>query len=434
MSDIAVGGIGVGVMILLIMLRFHIGLAMGMVATVGIMVIQGPRAAFSILQNVPYSFAANWEFSAVPLFLLMGAVAHASGMTSSLFHAARLWLSWLPGGLAIATNIGCAGFSAAAGSSVVTSVAMGRIAVPEMLRFGYDKGLATGTVAAAGTLGVMIPPSIPMIIYAYFAEVSVGAMFLAGILPGLLTAALYCVMIMVRCTLNPALAPKVREDADPREKWRALADVWPLPVIIFVIVGTIYAGIASATESAAFGVVAAVLIALLKRKLTRAVLRDAIGGTIENTASIFFIILGAVLLTRFMAYSDLPEFISESVIAWGLSPLMLIIATGLIFLALGCILDPIGLMLLALPVFLPIYQAAEINMIWFGILFIKYIEIGLITPPVGMNVFILRSILPQIPVGTIFRGTGWFFVTEIVVVGLLIAFPAISLVLAESAR
>ena len=396
--------------------------------------IQGPRAAYSILQNVPYSFAANWEFSAVPLFLLMGAVAHASGMTASLFHAARLWLSWLPGGLAIATNVGCAGFSAAAGSSVVTSVAMGRIAVPEMLRFGYDKGLATGTVAAAGTLGVMIPPSIPMIIYAYFAEVSVGAMFLAGVLPGLLTAGLYCVMIMTRCTINPALAPKVTEEADPGAKWRALGEVWPLPVIILVVIGTIYGGIASATESAAFGVLAAFLIALFKGRLTGAVLKESIFGTIGNTASIFFIILGAVLLTRFMAYSDLPEFISDAVIGWGLSPLALIIATGLIFLVLGCILDPIGLMLLALPVFLPIYDAAGINLIWFGILFIKYIEIGLITPPVGMNVYILRSILPDVPVGTIFRGTGWFFVTELVVLALLIAFPAITLGLVEMAK
>jgi tripartite ATP-independent transporter DctM subunit len=431
MSDIAIGGIGVVAMILLIVLRFHIGLAMGLVATVGIAIIAGPNAAFSVLQNVPYTFAANWEFSAVPLFILMGAIAHSSGMTTSLFHAARLWLSWLPGGLAIATNVGCAGFSAAAGSSIVTSVAMGRIAVPEMLKYGYDRGLATGTVAAAGTLGVMIPPSIPMILYAYFAEVSVGDMFMAGIIPGLLTAALYTIMILVRCIINPKLAPPVPPERDSSAKWRALADVWTLPVIILVVIGSIYSGIASATESAAFGVVAAVLIALVKRKLTFDVLKDAFFSTIENTASIFFVVLGAVLLTRFMAYSDLPEFVSNFVIGLNVEPLGLIIVTGVIFLILGCILDPIGLMLLALPVFLPIFIAADINLIWFGILFIKYIEIGLITPPVGMNVFVLRSILPQIPVATIFRGTGWFFLTELVVVGLLIAFPQIALGLGQ---
>lgn len=434
MTDIAVGGLGVVLMILLIMLRFHIGLAMGLVAVGGIAVIAGSRAAGSVLQNVPYAFATNWEFSAVPLFLLMGSVAHASGMTSSLFYAARLWLSWLPGGLAIATNFGCAGFSAAAGNSLVTSVAMGRIAVPEMLRFGYDKGLATGVVAAAGTLGVMIPPSIPMVIYAYFAEVSAGDMFIAGVVPGLLTAGLYTVMILVRCKLNPNLAPRVEDSFDRAEKWRALADVWPLPVIIFVIIGTIFFGIASATESAAFGVVAAFVVALIKRRMSLAIAKDAILGTIQNTASVFFVITGAILLTRFMAYSGLPDHTAALVIAWGIEPLTLIITTGIAFLLLGCILDPVGLMLLVLPIFLPIYIAADINLIWFGILFIKYIEIGLITPPVGMNVFILRSILPDINVATIFRGAGWFFLTEILVLGLLIAFPMLSLGLVEASR
>lgn len=434
MSDIAVGGLGVAIMILLIMLRFHIGLAMGLVATGGIAIIAGPRAAGSVLQNVPYSFATNWEFSAVPLFLLMGSVAHASGMTSSLFHAARLWLSWLPGGLAIATNFGCAGFSAAAGNSLVTSVAMGRIAIPEMLRYGYDKGLATGVVAAAGTLGVMIPPSIPMVIYAYFAEVSAGDMFLAGIIPGLLTAALYTIMILVRCKLNPKLAPKIAETFDRAEKWRALGEVWPLPVIIFVIIGTIFFGIASATESAAFGVVAAFIVALIKGRMNFAIARESILGTIQNTAAVFFVITGAVLLTRFMAYSGLPDHVAELVVGWGVEPLTLIITTGIAFLLLGCILDPVGLMLLVLPVFLPIFIAADINLIWFGILFIKYIEIGLITPPVGMNVFILRSILPDISVATIFKGAGWFFLTEMLVLVLLIAFPVLSLGLVGTAR
>ncbi|SPF80275.1 TRAP transporter large permease [Pseudoprimorskyibacter insulae] len=434
MTDIQIGGAGVIVMIVLIAFRFHIGIAMGVVATAGIWLIAGSRAVFSVLQNVPYSFAANWEFSAVPLFILMGAIAHETGMTTALFRAARLWLSWLPGGLAVATNFGCAGFSAAAGSSVVTSIAMGKIAVPEMLEHKYDKGLATGVVAAAGTLGVMIPPSIPMIIYAYFAEVSVGAMFLAGIVPGLLTAILYAVMIVGRCALNPSLAPATSAAADPKEKWRALADIWPLPFIILVVIGSIYTGVASATESASFGVIAALMIAAVQRRLTRENMVQCVAGSVANTASIFFVITGAILLTRFMAYSDLPEFISNFVIALDLSPLALVLITGVIFLALGCILDPIGLMLLALPVFLPIYIAADINLIWFGILFIKYIEIGLITPPVGMNVYILRSILPDVPVGTIFRGTGWFFVTELVVLGLLIAFPAITLGLVEMAK
>jgi TRAP transporter, DctM subunit len=429
MSDFAIGCAGLAAMTLLIALRFHIGLAMSVVATIGIAVIAGPRAAFSVLQNVPHAFAANWEFAAVPLFILMGSVAHLTGMTAALFRAARLWLSWMPGGLAVATNFGCAGFSAAAGSSLVTSVAMGRIAVPEMERYGYDRGLSTGVVAAAGTLGVMIPPSIPMILYAFFAEVSVGKLFMAGILPGLLTAALYTVMIVTRCALNPALAPKIAETPDPAEKWRVLLDVWPLPAIILVVVGAIYAGVASATEAAAFGVVAAVAVALVQRRLTWARFREAVSDTIQNAAAVFFVVIGAVILTRFMAYSGLPDTLAAMVTGTGISPLALILLTGAIFLVLGCVLDPIGLLLLTLPVFLPVIEAAGIDLIWFGILFIKYIEIGLITPPVGLNVFVLKTILPQIPVATIFRGTGWFFATELVVLGLLIAFPAIALLL-----
>lgn len=434
LSNFTVGVIGVIVMVGLIGLRFHIGLAMALVATVGITIIAGPRVTYTVLQVVPYEFANSWEFSAVPLFILMGTVAYRSGMTTSLFRAARLWLSWMPGGLAVAANFGCAGFSAAAGSSVVTAVSMGRIAVPEMLRFRYDPALATGVVAAAGTLGVMIPPSIPMILYGYFAEVSVAQLFIAGVLPGLLTAFVYTGVIVVRCWLNPELAPPVPDDTDRREKWRALAETWPLPLIILIVIGTIYTGFASPTESAAFGAVAAVAIATLQGKMQWAVLRQSLLETIETSAAIFFVVIGAILLTRFMAFSDLPETIAQIVISYGVDKITLILVTGLIFLVLGCFLDPIGLLLLALPVFLPIYIAADINLIWFGIIFIKYIEIGLITPPIGVNIFALKSILPNIPIHTIFRGVAWFFVAEIFVLALLIGFPSISLFLPSLMR
>ncbi|MDI6028443.1 TRAP transporter large permease [Corticibacterium sp. UT-5YL-CI-8] len=427
MSNLGIGATCVAVMIVLIAVRVHIGLAMAVVAIAGIALIASPNAAFSVLQMVPYEFAANWEFSAVPMFILMGAIAFRAGMTSELFNAGRLWLGRLPGGLAIATNVGSAGFAAAAGTSLAASIAMGRIAIPEMLKAKYDRGLATGVVAAAGTLGVMIPPSIPMIIYGYFAEVSVAKMFMAGILPGLLTAFAFGLMIVIRCIRNPNLAPRIADDIDPAEKWRALARTWPLPVIIVVVIGSIYTGLASPTESAAVGAAAALVIAILQRRMTWPIFKSALLETIESSASLFFIIIGAILLTRLMAFSDLPEFTSNMVIGWGLSREMLVIGTAFIFLLLGCILDPVGLMLLALPVFLPIFIAADIDLIWFGILFIKYIEIGLITPPIGMNIFALKSITPDIPIGVIFRGTAWFFVMEIVVLILMIAFPQITL-------
>ncbi len=429
LSDFGVGVAGIAIMVLLIGLRMHIGLAMSIVACVGISIIAGPRAAFTVLQVVPYEFAKSWSFSAVPMFILMGTVAYRTGMTTSLFKAARLWLARLPGGLAVAANFGCAGFAAAAGSSVVTAVSMGRIAVPEMLRYKYDPALATGVVASAGTLGVMIPPSIPLVLFGYFAEVSVAKLFMAGVLPGLLTAFVYTAMIVTRCWLNPKLAPPVELGTDPREKWRALAEVWPLPTIILVVLGTIYTGIASATEAASFGAVASVLVGLLQRRLTWAVMKRSMLESIETSAAIFFIVIGAILLTRFMAFSDLPETISQIVISYGVDQLTLILVTGVIFLVLGCFLDPVALLLLALPVFLPIYIAADVNLIWFAIIFIKYIEIGLITPPIGVNVFAIKSIVPNIPTSTIFRGVAWFFVADVFVLALLIAFPQSALYL-----
>lgn len=434
LSNFEVGIVGVIIMVVLIGLRMHIGLAMALVACGGITVIAGPRVTYTILQVVPYEFANSWEFSAVPMFILMGTVAYRAGMTAALFRAARLWLARLPGGLAVAANFGCAGFAAAAGSSVVTAVSMGRIAVPEMLRYRYDPALATGVVASAGTLGVMIPPSIPLVLFGYFAEVSVAQLFIAGILPGLLTALVYTALIVGRCWLNPDLAPPVELGTDPREKWQALAEVWPLPAIILVVIGTIYTGFASPTEAAAFGAVASVVIAALQRKLNWAVMKKSLLETIETSAAIFLVVIGAVLLTRFMAFSDLPETIAQIVIGYGVDQLTLIIVTGLIFLVLGCFLDPIGLLLLALPVFLPIYIAADVNLIWFGIIFIKYIEIGLITPPIGVNIFALKSILPKIPIQTIFRGVMWFFVADIFVLVLLIAFPQITLFLPSLMR
>lgn len=434
LSNFEVGIVGVIIMVVLIGLRMHIGLAMALVACGGITVIAGPRVTYTILQVVPYEFANSWEFSAVPMFILMGTVAYRAGMTAALFRAARLWLARLPGGLAVAANFGCAGFAAAAGSSVVTAVSMGRIAVPEMLRYRYDPALATGVVASAGTLGVMIPPSIPLVLFGYFAEVSVAQLFIAGILPGLLTALVYTALIVGRCWLNPNLAPPVELGTDPREKWQALAEVWPLPAIILVVIGTIYTGFASPTEAAAFGAVASVVIAALQRKLNWAVMKKSLLETIETSAAIFLVVIGAVLLTRFMAFSDLPETIAQIVIGYGVDQLTLIIVTGLIFLVLGCFLDPIGLLLLALPVFLPIYIAADVNLIWFGIIFIKYIEIGLITPPIGVNIFALKSILPKIPIQTIFRGVMWFFVADIFVLVLLIAFPQITLFLPSLMR
>jgi tripartite ATP-independent transporter DctM subunit len=365
------------------------------------------------------------------MFLLMGAVAHRTGITNSLFSAARVWLSGLPGGLAIAANMACAGFAAASGSSLATTVAMGRIAIPQMRAYGYDPGLATGVVAAAGTLGSMIPPSILLVIYGIFAEVSIPALFIAAIVPGLLTAAVYAVMIVIRCRLQPRLAPPEATRLPSAERWRALLEVWPMPLLVIGVIGSIYAGVATATEAGAIGVLLSVFIAAARRELSWRAMRESLRDSAHSTAAIFFIALGAVLMTRLMSYSGVPQHLADTIGPLAVNPIALVLITGCLYLLMGCFIDPIGMVLLTLPVLLPMYKAADLNLVWFGILVVKYVEIGLITPPVGMNVFAVRSITPDIPVGSIFRGTAWFLGCELVVLLLLILFPQLTLFLVD---
>ncbi len=430
MSGIAIGGIAIAVLLLLLALRFPVALALGGVAVGGIFLLRGAEAAMGVLTTQPYDFVAHWTLSAVPMFLLMGSVAYHSGLTQSLFGAARLWLSWLPGGLAVASTAACAGFAAASGSSVATASAMGRIAIPEMMRYRYDPGLAAGSVAAAGTLGSLIPPSILLVLYAIFAEVSVSKALVAGILPGILSAAMFSLMIIVRCKLNPALGPAVEERVSWGQRLMVLRQVWPLPALVLAVIGGMYSGVFTTTEAAAGGALMAFVIAAVQRRLSFAVAKAAIIEALTGTAVVFFIAIGGVLLSRFMAFSGLPAFMGEVIDALAVNRILLIVIISVIFIFLGCFLDSIGLMLLTIPILLPMLEAVDADMIWFGVLVIKYLEIGLVTPPLGMNVYVIKSVVGNaISLETIFKGIGWFVVTDIVTLALLIAFPAISLLL-----
>jgi len=430
LSSIAVGTFGIVVILVLIAARVPIGLALGAVAFVGTVEIIGLDAAFGMIGSLPYDFSAHWSLSAIPMFLLMGTFAYHSGMTNSLYRAARLWLGFLPGGLAVATNFACAVFAAASGSSLATAVAMGRIAIPEMQRYKYDPGLATGVCACAGTLGSLIPPSILFVLYGVFAEQSISKLFIAGILPGVLTAVLYGGMIVIRCKINPGLAPRFVEQVSRAEKRAALLNIWPLPVLILGVMGGIYTGIVTPTEAGALGSFLAFVVAVLKRQMTWEVFKTSLLEATENTATIFFIAVGAILLTKFMVLSALPIYLTAAMQDIALDPLLLVIGASLIYVVLGMFLDPLGLMLLTLPVLLPMFEALDLDLIWFGVLVIKYIEIGLMTPPVGLCVYAVKTIVgKEVPLETIFRGVSWFLATEVVVVTLLIAFPQISLYL-----
>lgn len=430
MSALAIGFIGLGVLIALLLLRLPIAVALGAVGTAGVFVLVGERAALGILADMPYGFSASWSLSSVPMFLLMGYFCYYAGLTDGLFRLARLMLAALPGGLAITTVVGAALFSAVSGSSVACAAAMGRIAVPEMLRYRYDPKLAAGAVAAAGTLGSLIPPSVIMIIYGIFAEVPIGQLFIAGVLPGLLTAANYTLTIVVRVMANPELAPKVDRRNLARERLAAVRDTWPVLLLIGGVFGGMFGGVFTPTEAGAAGALMSMVIALAKCSLTLERLRDALVQTATTTGALFVIAIGAMVLTRFMALSGVPSYLSATAVELGASPVALMIAISVVYVILGMFLDPLGIMLLTLPVLLPVMVSTGADLIWFGIILTKFLEIGLITPPIGLNVFVVKSVVGnRIPMTHIFHGVLWFVVIDLVTVALLIAFPQISLFL-----
>jgi tripartite ATP-independent transporter DctM subunit len=430
MSDLTIGFVSLGAILVLIALRVPIGIALAVVALVGTAAITGTTTALSLAGLVPYDFAASWELSAIPMFLLMGTITYHTGLVTSLYDAARLWLRGLPGGLAVATNFACAGFAAASGSSVATTVAMGRIAVPEMLRAGYDKGLSTAVAACSGTLGSLIPPSVLMILYCAFTGQSVAKMFLAGVLPGILTAAVYAGMIVGRCYFNPTLAPRIEEPATWAERMAVLRSTWPLPTLIVGVIGGLYGGLVTPTEAGAFGAGLAFLIALLQKRMSWTALKASIMEALEGTATIFFAALGAVLLTRLMAFSGVPNLLSNLANEVAAETWMLVLGCSIVYLILGCFLEPLGLVLLTLPVMIPVFESRGIDMIWFGIMVVKYVEIGLMTPPVGLNVYAVKTIVGNaVPLNAIFIGTAWFLVCEAFILLLLFLFPEIALVL-----
>jgi tripartite ATP-independent transporter DctM subunit len=430
MEPLTIGFVALGAILALIGLGVPIGLALGAASFAGLWAIVGMGPTLSLVGNLPYEFGSQFTFTAIPMFIVMGTIAFHSGMTESLFRAARLWLGGLPGGLAIATNFACAGFGAASGSSLATAVAMGRIAIPEMLRYRYDPGLATAVCACGGTIAALIPPSIAFVIYGVFAQQSISKLFIAGIVPGLITAALYAAMIATRCALNPTLAPPVDTRPEWRERLLVLREIWPLPILILGVMGSIYMGLATPTEAAAIGAVAAFFIALLQGRMTLATFRAAAQEAILATASIFFVAVGAIILTKLMTFAGLPDFLAASMREAGVATVTLLIGMSVIYLVLGMFLDPLGIILLTVPIFLPMFKALGLDLIWFGVIVVKYIEIGLITPPVGLNVYAIKSLVgDRIALGTIFRGCAWFLVAEAIIMTLLIAFPGLSLYL-----
>ncbi len=428
MSNLEIGVAGVFVALGLIALRVPIGLALGLVSIGGIAIMFNMSVAWGMISATPFDYVGQWELSAAPMFLLMGFICSSTDMTRGLFLALRLYLARLPGGLAVTSVGACAFFAAASGSSVATAAAMSRMAVPEMLDNGYDRGLATGTIAASGTLGSLIPPSVLLILYGVYAQVSVGQLFMAGFIPGILSALIYIAMIIVRVKLNPALAGSVQVNPTPEERRAAFRDVWPLPTLILVVLGGIFSGVFSPTEAGALGAFAAALIAAVRRKLTRAAIVEAVSQAIVSTASIFIILIGSLFFTRFLALSGFPRAFADAILSVSTETWWILFAVSVIFLVLGMLIDSIGLLLLTLPILVPLVNAADINPVWFGIIVIKLLEIGLITPPIGLNVYMINGALNnRVTLPEIFRGITWFLAMDLVTLVILIAFPIVTL-------
>lgn len=430
MEPLTLALVSLGGMLVLLGLRIPIGVAMAAVAFAGFWYVRNFDVALSVVRDTPFVFAASWDLSAIPMFLLMGAVAGNSGIGTGLFRAALAWFGWMPGGLAVATNWACAGFGAASGSSVAAAAVMARLAVPEMLKQKYDKGLATGVCASGGTLDALIPPSISFVIYGIFAEVSIVKLLIAGILPGILTAVIYMLMILIRCWINPELGPAVVYDNKAalwKERWASLAQIWPVLVLIAGVIGGLYSGVVTPTEGGAAGALLAIVIGLLQRQLTWEGIVDSFKDAVGTTSQLFFVGLGAIIYTKFLALIGTAEMFTQVIGTWAVDPLLLVIGISLIYVVLGTFMDPLGMILLTIPVFVPMMVALKLDLVWFGVLVVKYIGISLLTPPVGFNIYVVATATNnEIPLKVIYRGCYWFLATEIVIMTLLIAYPQIS--------
>ncbi len=435
MSDLQLGIGSFPVLLLLIFLRVHVGLAMLCVGLVGTYLVSGSAGvSLSQLKHVPYGTFSSYSLSIVPLFLLMGQLATLGGVSAALFRAAEAWLGHRKGGLAMSAIGACAGFGAICGSSLATAATMAQVALPELRKYGYSGSLATGALAAGGTLGILIPPSIILVIYAILTEQNVAKLFAAALVPGLLAAAGYMVAISLYVRLVPG-AGAVRERLPYAERFRALAAVWPVLLIFAVVVGGIYAGIFTPTEGAAVGAAGTGLVAAASGNLTLDKARRAIVATGSSTAMIFFIVLGAGIFNSFLALTRLPQEAATYVGAQGFAPWTILTCVLLLYLVFGCVMDSLSMVLLTVPIFFPIMLELDFGMtpedfsLWFGVLVLIVVEVGLITPPVGMNLFVINSMAPDIPIQETFRGVLPFVATDLVRVAVLMLFPPITLAL-----
>jgi tripartite ATP-independent transporter DctM subunit len=440
MSGIATGGIIFALLMVLLVVRVPIGIAMFTMGAAGYYYLTGGEALpiLNYLKNLAYARLSNYDIVVIPLFLLMGQFATHGGLSSALFKFVEAFMGHMKGGVAMASIGACAGFGAICGSSLATAATMGQVALPELKRFGYSGSLATGALAAGGTLGIMIPPSVPLVIYAILTQESIGKLFMAAVLPGIIAMLGYMLVIKIIVTLNPAAGP-----AGPRSSWakrlKALLQVAPVLLVFVVVIVGIYGGWANPTEAAAIGAAACGVLAVVSGGMRTRGLIDSALGTAQATAMIFLVLLGADMLNTALALSQMPVELAAWVQASHLSPMVVMVAILLIYIFLGCVMDSLAMILLTIPIFYPVVMGLDFygmtdsdKSIWFGILALMVVEIGLVHPPVGMNVFIINRLARDVPLVETFKGVMPFLASDFIRIGFLLFFPSIALVLVHT--
>jgi C4-dicarboxylate transporter, DctM subunit len=429
------GLVGLAAMLLLAFLRLPIALAMGVVGIVGYAYMRDWNftVAFAVAQTKIYETGRNYTLSVVPLFILMGNFVTRAGMSQELFRAAYAFIGHLKGGLAMATILACAGFGAICGSSIATAATFAKVAYPSMRRFGYKDTLAAGAIASGGTLGILIPPSTILVIYGVFTETNIGQLFAAGVLPGILAATLLCLAVRWVIWRDPEAGPP-GERSSWRERAQSLRGVWAVVLLFIFVIGGIYGGLFTATEGAGMGAFGAMVFALFRRALSWRTLYAALVESGRTTAMLFMILIGALMFADFINITTMPGDLKDFVSRFEIHPIMVVFAICAIYVLLGTAMEELSMILLTLPVFFPLILSLGFDPIWFGILVVTVVEIGLISPPVGMNLFVLKTLLPQVSTGTVFRGVLPFMAADVVRLAILISFPIISLWLPSLVR
>jgi tripartite ATP-independent transporter DctM subunit len=425
MSPVTIGIIGIVVLIAIFLLRMPVGFAMAAVGLVGFSYLVSPEAGLSIVARDVFHTFSSYSLTVIPMFVLMGSIAFASGMSRRLYDAGYSLVGRLRGGLAMATVVGCAGFAAICGSTNATAAAMGRVSLPEMKRYNYADSLATGSVAAAGSLGILIPPSTIFIIYGIMTEQSIGKLFVAGVFPGLLLASLFIIVVALVCWRDPSLAP-TGAATNWKEKIAGLTGISEMLVLFGLVIGGLFLGWFSPTQAGGAGAAGALLIGLVRRQLTWQGFLGAVKDALRITCMVMIIITGAVVFGHFMAVAKIPLILATWVVGLPLPPVAIMGVIVLIYLLGGCFMDALALITLTIPIFYPAVLALGFDPIWFGVIIVLVTEMGVITPPVGVNVYVIKGIAEDVPLETIFKGILPFLGALAVAIGILMAFPQIA--------